>query len=1029
MVLKYSTDELNLLNNGYNYKLDTSIVSRARSLGISTKTKTHRGSKGSKSRIQKIISTDRKTADSGQQGAKLSNLTHININRENFSKQKLLKCASLNARSIRNKTLNINDTVVERDIDILFLSETWLGKDDDDAVIASIKPDGYDFIHHPRLGQEGGGVAILFRQSIKIQLQDHKSYSTFESIEALATVKGHTIRISSIYRPDPYGNNVPAFLGEFSEYIIGITSKPHDITVCGDINFHLDNATDPSTENLLTVLESCNLKQHIQTPTHRNAHILDIVISSDSTSFSMDTPTVSDLCLSDHFWIEFKINMRKPAPQTRTVTSRKINSIDLTRFSNDIAKLHVQSGDISGVIEQYNNGVKAILDTHAPETTKTVTIRPNTQWYNANLRHAKVVKRRLERRVYKTNSEEAKLAYRKQCDLVSQLRDKAKSEFLSDRVLECGRDQKRLFNVMKGILDWNKKSKYPANIPEDALATAFSEFFIDKIIKIRNAISHDSLVYTFNSIRDNILPDLPDHTGSTLDSFSPATEHEIQLLVMKSPSSSCDLDPVPTSLLKDCLPSFLPHLTRIVNLSLQNCEIPTSLKRAIVRPLLKKASLDPEILKNYRPISNLSFISKLTERLVAKRINTYLTTHALLDKYQSAYRMFHSTESALLRVQSDILAEMDKRKMVALAMLDLSAAFDTIDHSVLIKRLHTKFGICGDALCWIESYLSNRFQCVVINGLSSSDATLGYGVPQGSVLGPLLFTLYVTPLASIATKHGLNYHCYADDTQLYLSFDPKESTDREIQDLEACIASVKRWMQANMLKLNEDKTEFIVFGSPYFSRKLSCLSINVGNANINSTTKVKNLGAFFDRNLSMSAFVMDKLKTAMFYLKNISRIRRYLTTDSAKTIVHAYVVSRLDYANSLLYGINSSLTKRLQTVQNAAARLILNAPRFDHALPLLKSLHWLPIEKRIKFKCLVTIHNCLHGRAPEYLRDFLIEKQSKRTLRSSHERQLVTKRTKTRFGDRAFIFYGPRLWNDLPSDIRSISSFSSFKKV
>ena len=173
---------------------------------------------------------------------------------------------------------------------------------------------------------------------------------------------------------------------------------------------------------------------------------------------------------------------------------------------------------------------------------------------------------------------------------------------------------------------------------------------------------------------------------------------------------------------------------------------------------------------------------------------------------------------------------------------------------------------------------------------------------------------------------------------------------------------------------------------------------------------------------------MDKIKTAMFYLRNISRIRRYLTPDSAKTIVHAYVVSRLDYANSLLYGINSSLTRRLQTVQNAAARLILKAPRYDHASPLLKSLHWLPIEKRVKFKCLVIIHNGLHGRAPTYISELLVEKHSTRTLRSSSQCILQAKKTNTKFGDRAFINYAPRLWNELPSDIRSISSFSGFKK-
>ena len=214
-----------------------------------------------------------------------------------------------------------------------------------------------------------------------------------------------------------------------------------------------------------------------------------------------------------------------------------------------------------------------------------------------------------------------------------------------------------------------------------------------------------------------------------------------------------------------------------------------------------------------------------------------------------------------------------------------------------------------------------------------------YGVPQGSVLGPLLFSLYVTPLADIAARYGLRYHCYADDTQLYVSFNPKTSTDVIIRNLETCISSVKCWMQTNMLKLNDEKTEFIVFPFPHLSRKIPSLTISVGTNEIVSSSSVRNLGAQFDRNLSMEKFVLDKIKTAMFYLKNISRIRRYLSPDSTKTIVHTYVISRLDYANRLLYNINSSLIHRLQVVQNAAARLILNASRYDHATPLIKSLH------------------------------------------------------------------------------------------
>lgn len=460
-----------------------------------------------------------------------------------------------------------------------------------------------------------------------------------------------------------------------------------------------------------------------------------------------------------------------------------------------------------------------------------------------------------------------------------------------------------------------------------------------------------------NDVRSNVSEESLSPDCPKLSSFDSITQDELSKVIMAASSSTCELDPIPTWLLKLCLPDILPSLTEIVNLSLQNGYVPEQLKRAIVRPLLKKASLDPDLLKNYRPISNLSFISKLIERVVASRICSHLESHSLLETYQSAYRSFHSTESALLRVQNDILASLDKKQVVALVMLDLSAAFDTIDHDILLQRLERRFNITDNALAWVKSYLTGRHQCVSVNKSYSSDVPLTCGVPQGSVLGPLLFSMYMTPLSDIAKRFNILYHFYADDGQLYVAFNPKETVSLDV--LESCISSIKQWMQANMLKLNDGKTEFIMFASRYFASSTDNLQLNIGSSQIPSSEKVRNLGAIFDSTMSMEAFVNDKIKTSIFYLSCIRRIRKFLTFDAAKSLVQSYVISRLDYANSLLQGSNKCLVNKLQVVQNSAARLIFNVPRFSHATPLLHSLHWLPIEQRINFKVLTLTFKCL----------------------------------------------------------------------
>jgi hypothetical protein len=236
-------------------------------------------------------------------------------------------------------------------------------------------------------------------------------------------------------------------------------------------------------------------------------------------------------------------------------------------------------------------------------------------------------------------------------------------------------------------------------------------------------------------------------------------------------------------------------------------------------------------------------------------------------------------------------------------MLDLSAAFDTIDHQLLYQRLQTMFHINHSALQWIKSYLTDRVQTVKISDYFSSPANVDFGVPQGSVLGPILFSMYVTPLATITSKHGLSYHFYADDSQLYVSFNPRVNFQASIHSLEECISEIRDWMCLNMLKLNDDKSEFIVFGSKYSMSLVNSLSIKIGESAIESVDSVRNLGAVLDKHTNMEKFVNQKIKSCMYFIRNINRIRKYLTTEATKTLLQAYVISRLDYANSLLYGI------------------------------------------------------------------------------------------------------------------------------
>ena len=318
----------------------------------------------------------------------------------------------------------------------------------------------------------------------------------------------------------------------------------------------------------------------------------------------------------------------------------------------------------------------------------------------------------------------------------------------------------------------------------------------------------------------------------------------------------------------------------------------------------------------------------------------------------------------------------------------------------------------------------------MINNASSQFADIKFGVPQGSVFGPILF--YTLPLVGILKQHGVSYHLYADDTQLYMSFKPSYENENKIMErVINCIDDVKTWMIANLLQLNTDKTEFIIFGTQQKLSKINRNSIVVAGNNVEITTSARNLGIRFDNVLSMNEQITEMTKQAFCDIRNIQCVRKYLTLDATKTVVQCLVCSKLDFCNSLYYGLPSFQIQKLQRIQNAAARLILRQRKFEHITPTLIELHWLPVTYRIKCTILVLTFKCLNCMAPQYLKE-LIERKTKSSfnLRSDNiKHTLCIPKTKLVFGgDRAFSVAGPKEWNKLPDYIQEAGTLDIFKK-
>ena len=521
-------------------------------------------------------------------------------------------------------------------------------------------------------------------------------------------------------------------------------------------------------------------------------------------------------------------------------------------------------------------------------------------------------------------------------------------------------------------------------------------------------------------------------TQQILTHFRKTDTEEIEEIIGKSNSKTCDLDPLPTVIFKMFVKQLSVPLTLIINKSLSCGEVPTSFKTAIVTPVLKKSHLDPNEVSNYRPISNLQFTSKVLEKVVFKRLDEHFEKNHLMSDNQSAYRRNHSTETLLIKISNDILTALNHGKSTLLVTLDISAAFDTVNRQMLLQRYESDFGISDGALDWVASYLTDRQQKVRVGSAYSSLSYVDSGFPQGSVLGGFKYNAFTSPLDALIRQHNVEDQCYADDSNLYVSFAVKDEgeTQASLSNLTDCLDHVKKWMIENRLLLNSTKTEAILFQSPLRVRQAGPhnVSLDFDGHSLSFSSHIESLGVILDDKMKMERQVNATTKIAYFYLRKIKRVRNRLTQDITETLVNALITSRLDYCNALLCHLPNKTLCKLQKVQNAAAKLIMQASRRSHVTPLLRHLHWLPISYRCQFKVLMLTYKILSNTAPVYLRNLISEYSPSRSLRSADQKFL--KRTgipKNSFGQRSFSNIAPVLWNGLPAAVRKAKSLKEFK--
>ena len=873
---------------------------------------------------------------------------------------------SLNCRSLRRKVAELKTCLDDQKIKIAMLQETWLSEGDS-SIYAEIREMGFKILKCERKEKRGGGLAILIKsvKSKRVSASKVSKQEQFDFVLCTLVLENVKINIVNLYRPPHYSKK--DFIDKFEDFLTEVLDLEGTVMIFGDFNI---NMLQPSSINmsLLSVLKANGLTQLINKTTRGNA-LLDFIIVETSQLHKMTLLDPIAFFPSDHSPLFLKLATGSDLPKEKStkIYMREYDKIDMDDFYSELSARitrlaqpdYACQSTSSDLVWMYNEVVSKAIEHHCPEVKRVFRPDRTSRWYNKELQNLKQKKRRAERKLQKSKSEENWEQYKSARNIYTSALKQTRTEYYSHKI-DCLKDNPRgMFKVLAELTGRKKECVVPTHKNENIVCEEIADFYIEKVTGIRDQILSTVATCSQNH-PSNIL------TGSnmlvSLESFNQISISKLTKMISEMNNKSCSMDPMPTQLVKSCKDLLFPIILKIINLCFAESYFPDSLKTAIVTPILKDNSKDPDEYRNYRPVSSLPFLSKVVEKAIHEQLSEYIESNNLHAKYQSAYRQSHSCETAMLKVVDTIQENIGNGFYVLLILLDSSAAFDTVDHILLLKKLEERYAIRGNALKLIQSYLENRKFVTTIKNSSSTTRDLLYGVPQGSLLGPLFYVLYTKEIEEIVIQHGLNIHMYADDCQIFVNF-RHGKVDETKRRVECCLRDIKLWMDRHYLKLNGDKTVIKMFQPA----TMPSVSLSINGVALSKTAKV--LGVSMDDHTKFYSFINKKVQTCNYHLRNLRSIKKSLNFSTRVLLVTNLIMSTADYCNILLLPATSADLKPLRLVMNKAVRFIYDLRIRTHITPFYKKLHLLPIHIRIKFKACLLAYKCYYKLSPTYLHD------------------------------------------------------------